>query len=96
MDDRPRQNVHFAGPATAGAAPERDLDAGVLQAIQQMLGRADLDRLARTLADGLERLVALPWPGPKALDVDRFGRPAERFCRAASSLIAWAVLAPII
>src|SRR5262249_44646631 len=50
MDDRPGQNPHFAGAATAGAAPERHLDAGVLQTVQQMLGRADLDRLARAFA----------------------------------------------
>src|SRR5262249_8227068 len=81
MDDRPRQDAHLAGPAAAGAAAERNLDAGTLQTIQQMLARSDLDRLARTLADGLERLVALPRPGAEALDVNRLGRPAERFRR---------------
>src|SRR5262249_35782705 len=60
MDDRPGQDVHFARPATAGAAPERPLDAGVLQTVQQMLGRADLDRLARAFANRLERGIALP------------------------------------
>src|SRR5262249_32746354 len=46
-----------------------------------MLGCSDLDRLARMLADGLERLIALPGPGAEALDVNRLGRPAERFRR---------------
>src|SRR5262249_47299618 len=81
MDYRPRQDTHFAGPAAAGAAAERNLDAGALQTIQQMLGCSDLDRLVRMLADGLERLIALPWPGTEALDVNRLGRPAERFRR---------------
>src|SRR6516162_9393235 len=81
MDDRPRQDTHFAGPATAGAAAERNFDAGTLQTIQQMLGCSDLDRLARMLADGLERLIAFAWPGAEALNVNRLGRPAERFRR---------------
>ena len=66
MDDRPGQNPHFAGAATAGAAPERHLDAGALQTVQQMLGRADLDRLARAFANRLEGGIVLPRPGAEA------------------------------
>ena len=70
MDDRPSQDPYFACPATAGATSERNLDAGVLQTIQQVLGCPDVDRLARELADRLERLIALPGPGAEALDVN--------------------------
>ncbi len=83
MDDRPSQNPNFAGSATAGAASERDFDAGALQTIQQVLGCSNLDRLARTLADRLERLIALPGPGCRAARRgNRLGRPAgSRFRR---------------
>src|SRR6202011_3208050 len=81
MDDLPSQDPNFAGPATAGATPEWNLDTGVLQTIQQVLGCPDVDRLARKLADRLERRIALPGPGAEALDVNRLNRPAERFRR---------------
>ena len=81
MDDRPGQDAHFTGSAAPGAAAERHLDAGALQTVQQMLGRADLDRLARAFANRLEGGIVLPRPGAEALDVNRLGRPAERFGR---------------
>src|SRR6516164_11347370 len=46
-----------------------------------MLGRADLDRLARAFANRLEGGIVLPRPGAEALDVNRLSRPAERFGR---------------
>ena len=64
MDDFARQNPDLAGAAASGAAPERNLDAGVLETIQEVLGRADLDGLARILAYRLERLVAFVGPAP--------------------------------
>ena len=46
-----------------------------------MLGRPDLYGLAGILADRIEWLIALPSLGAEALDVNRLGRPAERFRR---------------
>ena len=46
MDDLSGEDIDFTGPATSGATPEWDLDAGVLQAIQQRFGRPDTDGLA--------------------------------------------------
>jgi hypothetical protein len=54
MDDRPSQNPNFAGAKAAGAPCERDLDAGLLQTIQQVLACSDLDFLPRKFANGLE------------------------------------------
>src|SRR5271166_2363960 len=81
MDDLPSHHPNFAGPATASTTPEWNLDAGVLQTIQQVLGCPDFDRLPGNLADRPERLIALPGPGAEALDVDRLGRPAKGFRR---------------
>jgi hypothetical protein len=60
MDDLARQNPDLAGPAASRATPEWNLDASVFETIQQVLGGADLNGLARILADRLERLIALP------------------------------------
>jgi hypothetical protein len=38
INDLPCQDLNFAVPATAGATPKWNLDAGTLQAIQQVLG----------------------------------------------------------
>ena len=71
MDDLARQNADFARAAAASATAERNLDASVLETIQEVLGRADLDGLARILADRVERLVAFMGLGAEALDVNR-------------------------
>ena len=81
MDDLARQNPDFAGSAASSATAERNLDASVLETIQQVLGRADLDGLARILADRLERLVAFMGLGAESLDVNCLGRPAQRLRR---------------
>ena len=86
MDDLARQNPDFAGSAASSATPERNLDAGVLETIQEVLGRADLDGLARILADRVERLVALMGLGAEPLDVNRLGRPAQRLRRVDRSV----------
>ena len=75
MDDLSCQDVNFAGPATTGATPKWNLEASMLQAIQQLLGCPDLDGLACKLADRLELFIALPGPSAKALDMNRLGWP---------------------
>src|SRR5580693_1509749 len=81
MDDLPSQDPNFAGPAASSATPERNLDAGVLETIQQVFGCPDVDCLPGELANGYERRIALPGTSTEALDVNRLSRPSERFRR---------------
>jgi len=81
MDDLPSQDLNFAGPAAPSATPERNLDAGVLETVQQVFGCPDVDRLPGVFANGYERRIALPGTRTEALDVNRLSRPAERFRR---------------
>ena len=81
MDDLPSQDTNFAGPAAPSATPERNLDAGMLETIQQVFGCSDVDRLPGALANGYERRIALPGTRTEALDVNRLSWPVERFRR---------------
>jgi hypothetical protein len=73
MDDLPSLDPNFAGPAASSATPKRNLDAGVLETIQRVLGCPDVDRLPGVLANRYERRIALPGARTEALDVMRLG-----------------------
>jgi len=75
MDDLARQNPDFARAAASSATAERNLDARMLETIQEVLGRPDLHGLAGVLANRLERLVAFMGLGAEALDMNCLGRP---------------------